>query len=710
MSSQSAPPDPTRTAIIVVHGMGRHRPTETARGLVEAVWIDKDGTKQRDRDESKPGGGDESKPGSKRFWLHPERTGDLDLPVFTSNSLFPADSGKRRTFDFHELYWAHLMSGTKPVAVLLWLFELARRGPRLGPELKWVWWGGAIFLAALVLSFSFLALHLIERLSAIPKIERHAMIFSPLVLVALALVFAFLVATFKERTLNFAVLAICALMALFGAIAAIVFVGVLLETIHVPNPHSLPALSWLPFHVPDLRSLPVLNWLGSCLETHIDQPYTLKDAIGTLVTLMLPLSVSLVAARILMGPILPLLILYAGSWVGFVLYYLYHHRAHGSDAATALLCNREVPWSLDSPWSAITAWTILGLYLLLNAVFLQPYLGDAARYFRVSPANVAGQRQIRREAVQLLEDLHLSGKYDRIIVVAHSLGTVIAYDMLRAYFSRICGQLPATAEELKDNITAIDQIRPEEANELRRRGREIVRTLARLASEKAAKVQLEEEKRKEWAKAWLVTDFITLGSPLHHAVYLTSQGNEFKSIRQQGFSDADALKAIFEQRQEERQFPTCPPTITEGDARLTFLYARTNERRFHHGALFGLTRWTNLYFPVSQLLWGDAIGGELKDVFGEGVIDVKVYTCEPPAYEPFAHSRYWDIGPNKNRDLPHIVMLKRAINLEDNDAITREQADKSVQEADHAETSSAKGMPVPPPSPESACGRKDENA
>ena len=132
------------------------------------------------------------------------------------------------------------------------------------------------------------------------------------------------------------------------------------------------------------------------------------------------------------------------------------------------------PWSLDSPWSAITAWTMLGIYLLLNAKFLQPYLGDAARYFRVSPANIAGQRQIRREAVQLLEDLHLSGKYDRIIVVAHSLGTVIAYDMLRAYFSRICGQLPATAKELKVNIAAIERDPPPSPDELRRRGREMV--------------------------------------------------------------------------------------------------------------------------------------------------------------------------------------------------------------------------------------------
>ncbi|MBJ6903642.1 hypothetical protein, partial [Vibrio cholerae] len=74
--------------------------------------------------------------------------------------------------------------------------------------------------------------------------------------------------------------------------------------------------------------------------------------------------------------------------------------------------------------------------------FLQPYLGDAARYFRGSPANVAVRRAIRKEAVGTLERLHTSGQYDRIIVVAHSLGCVVSYDMLRTYFSRVCDELP----------------------------------------------------------------------------------------------------------------------------------------------------------------------------------------------------------------------------------------------------------------------------
>ena len=44
-----------RTAVLVVHGMGSQRALDTVRGVVNAVWLDKD---------EEPG------PGDKRFWLH----------------------------------------------------------------------------------------------------------------------------------------------------------------------------------------------------------------------------------------------------------------------------------------------------------------------------------------------------------------------------------------------------------------------------------------------------------------------------------------------------------------------------------------------------------------------------------------------------------------------------------------------------------------
>ena len=110
-----------RTAVLVVHGMGSQRALDTVRGVVNAVWMD-------------------DEPSAKRYWLHPEqRSRDVDLSVITTNGV--PGTRDQRSVDFHELYWAHLMSETRAVAVLLWLFELVRKGPRLKRGMRALWWG-----------------------------------------------------------------------------------------------------------------------------------------------------------------------------------------------------------------------------------------------------------------------------------------------------------------------------------------------------------------------------------------------------------------------------------------------------------------------------------------------------------------------------------------------------------------------------------------
>lgn len=132
-----------RTAVLVVHGMGSQRVLDTVRGVVNAVWLDTDG---------EPGEDDQ------RYWLHPERKhNDLDLSVITTSDV--PGTADHRSVDFHELYWAHLMSETRAVAVLLWLFELVRKGPRLKPGMRALWWGVTIFLCLLVQSVVLLVLH-----------------------------------------------------------------------------------------------------------------------------------------------------------------------------------------------------------------------------------------------------------------------------------------------------------------------------------------------------------------------------------------------------------------------------------------------------------------------------------------------------------------------------------------------------------------------
>jgi hypothetical protein len=110
--------------------------------------------------------------------------------------------------------------------------------------------------------------------------------------------------------------------------------------------------------------------------------------------------------------------------------------------------------------------------------------------------------------------------------------------------------------------------------------------------------------------------------------------------------------------------------MVDGDLRLTFENPQTRVRTFHHGGQFALTRWTNLYFPASQLFWGDAIGGEVGPVFGDpagsNIVDMPVFTNPFKRNNFFTHVHYWDL--KYGTAAPHIVALKMAIDLDDTGA------------------------------------------
>jgi hypothetical protein len=311
------------------------------------------------------------------------------------------------------------------------------------------------------------------------------------------------------------------------------------------------------------------------------------------------------------------------------------------------------PWGLNSTWGAPLAFAVLGLYLIANAAFLQPYLGDAARYFRGSPANVAVRRAIRVQAVNALENLHKDG-YDRIIVVAHSLGTVVAYDMLRSYFSRICSELPPVAS-LGSEFEEIDGATWQPEGVASAADKKTLRKKARCAIAQIARAA---ENSSDKSKAWLVTDFVTLGSALTHATFLMCDGKSFGELR----SD-------FARRVAEREFPMCPPKRLDRDNLLTFLNPKTSQRKVHHGALFGLTRWTNILFPMVQIFWGDAIGGKLAPIFGSHIVNYPVGTREDGDPDFFTHTAYWDVCREPELfQAPHIVALRTALDLPDTGA------------------------------------------
>jgi hypothetical protein len=351
----------------------------------------------------------------------------------------------------------------------------------------------------------------------------------------------------------------------------------------------------------------------------------------------------------------------------FVVWKCAESDATGWAKVLAIVYSGNWPWSLPSQWSLIAAWTIIGIYLAINAAFLQPYLGDAARYFRNSPANVAVRREIRKQSVKTLDQLHRSRDYDRIIVVAHSLGTAVAYDMLRAYYSRICDQISIKKEihdpqfEIVDDKDAKTEVIDEKkCAAMRAAGRQLIEKLAadsKILADTARQDQYKPAIGEE-VDAWLVTDFVTLGSPLTHARYFMVQGK-----------DAKELDSNFEGSVREREFPTCPPRKLDGDGCIAFKDPNTQKLRLHHGGTFGMTRWTNLFFPITNIFWGDAIGGPVNPVFGDCVKDVIVSTKKAGGAGFFTHVAYWKTDCKDLREAPHLQALIDAIDLHDGDKL-----------------------------------------
>lgn len=574
-----------RTAVLVVHGMGSQRPLDTLRGMVKAVWL----------------AGDHSTHAERRIWTHPEPSGvDIDLSVMTTSAVPNTD---HRVVDFHELYWAHLMSETRAVAVLLWLFELARRGPRLKSGMRSLWWCAAIFLALLILSVVFLVTQAIERFSVIATEREGLLIALPVMLTIITFV-ALLAATFNgafrlTRWVGAAFLVSAAVVAVFYRYGDDINLGTL-------------ANDFTPALIAALVAASLMNGWGL---------------------------VAFAAAYLLSMASLALAIWAPTIWAG--------------GPTDIPVGEGWIPWMLSSHWSAVAAWIIIAIYLALYARFLQPYLGDAARYFRNSPGNVAVRREIRKQAVDTLEALHRSSDYDRIVVAAHSLGTVVAYDMLRAYYSRICDGLP-DPRTLGPDVWIVDREKPPR-KDARGKGRAIIAAIDRVLEPVRQRIKADTPQPGDCdMRAWLVSDFVTMGSPLTHAHYLMCDGNTKNKL------DED-----FERRVREREFPTCPPRNLNGDGWLTFKNPNDGLQHFHHGGMFALTRWTNLYFPVSQLLWGDAIGGPIAPVFGDHVADLPVYENKTKRDSFFAHVLYWALPPDEGSKAPHIVALQNAIDLAD---------------------------------------------
>ncbi len=292
---------------------------------------------------------------------------------------------------------------------------------------------------------------------------------------------------------------------------------------------------------------------------------------------------------------------------------------------------------------------VVGTAILFNAAnqaFLVPVMADSARYFGREPESIAARESIRKAGIALMDQLHgltpNARSYDRIIIVAHSLGSVVGYELITDYWARHSGCYQIDGDPMLQ--AAIDDV-DAAAAEL---GRD--RTVSDLPVKRYQDAQADlwralrtaqvdqDEQMHPCAPSWKISDFVTLGSPLTYASLLMASSRK-------DFAD----------RQADRKLYTCPPTCVD-DAmpsgwddqliarRLTY-EPRPGSQKFAHSACFGPVRWTNLFFRTRRfILAGDLIGGPISNARNHDGLGWGVNDCpmdHDGTGQMFAHMEYW---------------------------------------------------------------------
>jgi hypothetical protein len=337
---------------------------------------------------------------------------------------------------------------------------------------------------------------------------------------------------------------------------------------------------------------------------------------------------------------------------------------------------------------------LLALALLLAAAlatFLVKFFGDVARYCLDTPGNIAARKEIRERGIDLVRKLTASGQYQRIVLVGHSLGTIVAYDILSLLWADyVSAQRKAQAPPECPDVPAGSVLEAALARCVAAaRALTDQPTLAATGAFRATQRAVYKELRRgthatasgqpppaDWQsfRPWLISDLVTIACPLTHAVFLLAR------------NAADLTR-----RFERRELATCPPAMEPRNGAWQLVYkdglGPDARIRIIHDAPFAAVRWTNIHDkPKGFFLIGDIISGPVNALFGRraetamnhGILDVKVAPAYDGRWLParlFTHVRYWDwpIAPGLGaapdpRQLDAVDVVRKAINLLDEPA------------------------------------------
>jgi hypothetical protein len=331
-------------------------------------------------------------------------------------------------------------------------------------------------------------------------------------------------------------------------------------------------------------------------------------------------------------------------------------------------------WPFRGVWLHIGFVALAGFVAYAMQYLISPYLGDVARYVRADPRNIAMRRAIRERGLKLLKAVHDSGEYERVIVVAHSLGTIIAYDLVSLFWtmrrdSAIIAENEAAFDKLRDVETAAHALG--DANDANRESR----LLAFREAQRTFRLSLRSGGENGTGRArtvdeqWLISDLVTLGSPLTHASFLLSRNDADLREKFERFlfpTNPPQFQVIqTEQRQKIDKRPVLPPSShVLGPPGGLFSYFRQDETwSLHHAAPFAAVRWTNIYDPHRLIYQGDVISGPIAPFFGAGIIDISLKALRGQS-SSFSHTLYWSLTPNDPGRF-HLEAMCNAIDLLD---------------------------------------------
>jgi hypothetical protein len=293
--------------------------------------------------------------------------------------------------------------------------------------------------------------------------------------------------------------------------------------------------------------------------------------------------------------------------------------------------------------------------------------GRVVRYTRADPNNIAARAAVRERGLKLLRALHDGPHYKRIVIVAHSLGTILAHDLLSYFWAEREAARTIREGTLEfDALCALEraaaqlEAAPDDQPALAAYAL-AQRTLRRELSGRAAPLTNSVDAR------WLVSDLVTLGSPLTHAEFLIA-------------SD----RADLDRRLAERELPQSPPYRERLDPNVFHHAQATNAMpvanspdqtrlmsypvvpasetwMLHHAAPFAEVRWTNIYDPAVLVFFGDVISGPLRHLFGPAIVDVNLKERRGNRQsKTFTHTKYWAID-----EASRIAACREAVNLLD---------------------------------------------